>query len=666
MVPTLPRATSLGRRRPRTALCRVLSVLALGACSAFTAASCTTEPTEIVAGNTTQIQVPKDLQAVGVVVRFGGTLISCKSYPLTDGTVTLPSTLGLVPQEGRGDEVLEPVTYTVLGFRTAEQGLNFDDTCVASLPSADSPEVVVMRSKRVPYLTDHILYLPMPLRESCTGVACDDTQTCVGGVCEDNLVDPATLSEYQDSFVFGDANTCFDVDICLPTGITQPAIVVDPDTCTFRYPVLPDQEPPDVPAGNLNVEIVYSSFGTEILDLDDKEGFVFPDANDPLTFKLADNLCESNYKTGKILAVFASPTCAAKPPLQPICSDDMAGIQAGDRSPQADTPEPLCTLGEPLVPSESALYVLLDRSASMSDLYGPSGLEFAVNIPLKNPVAARTQLALSFLPADSSDCSTSSYLTPDFGFDDVDTLRSPIGTALSAPDTLLSTDPELYLDGAMAGAYSALLAAMPLESARFNRRALIIVGNRDLQSHCAPSPGTATELAQAAKAQGIFTYAAVLDAPAGAPQFGDDPQASAASIATAGGTTVFDAIADESEGALAVQKVFNDLGSCVYDPPSSLVRNFATHLSFVDPVTLDRTDIPRNDACNGEAAAEVEDGWGLESDGAVRICGPSCASLRQTLTDTASSFAVLGQPAPKIPIVASVPCDDPNRFELPP
>ena len=301
--------------------------------------------------------------------------------------------------------------------------------------------------------------------------------------------------------------------------------------------------------------------------------------------------------------------------------------------------------------------MLLDRSNAMRDLYGPEGLEFAINVPLENPIAARTQIGLSFLPADMATCSASS-LPPEIGFEDPQVVRSDIASRLADPTTLLGDDPQLFLDGAMSGAYASLAALMPTESQTFNRRAVAIVGNRDLQAHCGATPGDPVALAADALAsQGIHTYVAVLDAPDDAPQFGDDPQTSAAAIATAGGTQVFDAIVDETEGALAVQKVLNDLGSCVYDPPQASVSANATNLLFVDPVTLARTDIARNDACDSESS--TVDGWGVEASGRIRICGAPCAALRSTL---AAYFAALGEPAPRVPIMPAIACTDASRF----
>jgi hypothetical protein len=642
------------RKRRLTVRASAAAIMASSAAVGFS--GCSTTPTEIVAGMTTQIQVPKHLKSVGVVVQLGGRLIFCQAYDVADGVVNLPSTLGVVPQEGRDEIPLEPVTVSVLGFNT-RQGEKFNNDCVVNIPDADADEVLVVRRRRLPYISERIVFLPMPLKESCLSVACASDETCVGGVCEPDLLGENDVVDYNDSLIFGNTNTCFDPAICLADGVTLPAVLTDPASCTFRYPVTPGGTPPSLPAFGLNVEVIYQSGGTEILDLDPKEGFVFPDPNDPLTFQLAPNLCASNYALGKIVAVRAAPGCAAKQPLQPICDAALAGIQAGLRAPSSSAVQALCPAGD-LTATESALYVLMDRSASMADLYGPQGLQFAVETPLKNPVAARTRMAFSFLPADAGDCAspaTNAYASPTFGFDDVDDVRPAIADALGTASNVLSSDPMLFLDAAMGGAYAALGALSPTVSTSFNRRALVIVGNRDLQAHCGGTE-TPTSLAASAQATGIFTYVAVLEAPATAEQFGGDPVSDAVAIAAAGGTQAFNGVQNEAEGALAVQKVINDLGSCVYDLPAdpTLLGESDLFVSYVDPISFERRDVPRNAACASDDSAA---GWEVDSaTNLVRICGQPCADLRETLNDAASFHAVQLQPAPKVPVYFTLPC----------
>ncbi len=663
---------------------RVLGALTLGAgfAGSFGLASCTTPTTEIVAGLTTQIRVPDELKSVAVIVTSGGRNIFCRGYAVNEGVVKLPATLGVAPSEDRDGVPPEPVNVSVIGLRIPLPD-TFDVDCFVSPPdvqtdrieNGDVSDVMVVRRAALQYTEDRILYMPVPLKESCTDVRCPLSESCVGGKCVDSALDGATVVDYRDELIFGRSNTCFSPERCLPAAATPLAVLTDAATCTYRFPVPPGQDPPPTSPGALNVEVLYASGGTEILDLDDREGFTFPDPNDPLTFRLAQNLCESQFlepETPKILGVYAAPLCPAKTPLQPICEAELAGIQAGERSPliQIES-EFVCTVGSPLQATESLLYVLLDRSASMADLFGPEGLQFAVDIPLQNPVAARTRLALSWLPAAAGECpSGAGYLTPEFGFDDVEALRDPLAAALGDTATLLADDPILNLDGAMAGAYDALHAINDSVSATFNRKAVVVIGNRDLVGECGGAPfDGAVSLASAAlgDADPIYTYVAVLEAPSGAAQFNDpSPQASAAAIATAGGTEVFDAVADEAEGALAVQKVLNDLGSCLYDPMSlnPQLQERVQHLSFVNPVTQVQTLIPRVAGC--DAPDSPVDGFNIDSNQQVVICGQPCDTLRETLTQTAAYFAALGVTAPAVPVMPGMKCSEKEQYLLDP
>jgi hypothetical protein len=66
--------------------------------------------TELVAGISTQVRVPKDLKTIRVDVVVGGTPVKCDSYRVYDGKVQLPRTLGTLPlsSDNRG----LPVTIT--------------------------------------------------------------------------------------------------------------------------------------------------------------------------------------------------------------------------------------------------------------------------------------------------------------------------------------------------------------------------------------------------------------------------------------------------------------------------------------------------------------------------------------------------------------------------
>jgi hypothetical protein len=636
---------------------RALAASLLLGLSATAYAGCRNTPTEIVAGVTTQLQVPKFLSSVGVTVQIGGRVVFCQSYDVVNGVANLPSTIGTIPNDQTDGAPTEPVTIQILGFRQHQD--SFSSDCLTSIPDVGQQEVFVVRRQRMPYVPDRILYMPMPLKESCSNVDCADDETCIGSICESMDVDSSALQDYRDEFVFGDANTCFSSEQCMPEQALVPALIQDDKNCTFRVP-WPD-EAPAPSAGDLNVRIVYDTFATEILDLDAKEGFVFPDDKDPLTFRLASNMCEGLYKQGRIIAIQAAALCPAKRALQPICSDDLTKILSGDTN-VAGGPVNLCTQGTALSQTESALYILMDSSQAMVEFFGPQGLAVAVNTPLENPIAARTRIAFASMPAANCAADADYVNSPAVPFGVVADVREPIGEFLGNVGNVLAGNPDINLEPAMRGAYTALGGLTPNASQQFNRRALIIVGNRSYEGSCG-GPSFPVDLATQAfnsmfGTSRIHTYVAALDAPAGTPNVGD-PVGVGSAIAQNGGTQLFDAVNDEAEGAKSVQEVINDLGTCLYDAPvagvfdGDIVPDDA-NLSYLDPISLERTDIPKNAACT---EGSMETGWNQEAVGQpVRICGAACDALRDMLNEVSLTYAVLGEPAPRIPIQVTTPC----------
>jgi hypothetical protein len=629
-------------RTPNTLTLRTRRSLGGVALLALVLGGCREEATEIVGGVTTQIQVPKYLKTLGMAVQLGNQLESCDAYPVHDGSVQLPSTLGVIPDPERDGVPSDPVTVHILGFRTEQP--QFETDCLLSQPpdaEADG-DVMVVRRRRLTYVPERILYLPMPLRESCDSKSCDPELTCVGGVCEDINVASDLLVDYQDSLVFGNTNTCFSLERCLSAGVTRPATLVDPDTCTFHVS-LPDGLPVPAPE-SLNVQLVYASLGTEVLDLDEKEGFVLPDPADPTTFRLASNLCSSVFADGKILNVLANTSCPAKRPLQPICDADLAGVLGGLNP--FSTPDGYCTQGLPLRATESALYVLMDRSSSMSDFFGPTSLKEALDATLSNPMAARIRVAFDLLPADAGDCAASPYDMPLIAFDDVDLVQPQVADVLGDTGTLLADDPMLFLDAAMTGAYQALSGLTPVLSNNFNRRALVVVGNRDVWEHCGGA--TPVDMAtQALASDDIRTYVVLLEAPGSAEQFGRNPVVDGGDIAGAGGTTVY--LPGDST---AVHEIVQDIGTCVYDAPGAVPTDAV--ISYRHPVTLALSNVEHNASCTDGANVS---GWNQSGTGPVRICGDACNGLRQALTEGAAVAFQAGEPAASVPIIVRTPCE---------
>ncbi|MBI5535003.1 MAG: hypothetical protein HY898_19905 [Deltaproteobacteria bacterium] len=613
--------------------------------------SCTADkPTQLIAGFSTQMQVPRELRSVGVVIQSSGRTIFCDNYIVSDGSVRLPSTFGL---EAAGDPA-NPITITVLGFKTDQP--DFAGNCVVKIPDVGQDSVLVMRRRRTPYSSGRILYLPMPLRRSCADQPCGTDQSCIGGVCSKLDISPEQLADFRESLVFGNTSTCFPVLECLPAAGSMPAKLIDGDKCLFEAQALPGQSIPDPPG--MNVRVTYDNFTPEVLDRDADEGFVIPDPGKPLQFELASSLCQSNYKKGKIVGVQANAACPSKTPLQPICDGDLKSLQAGQDN---GTGQEACVKQGALQPTESALLVLMDRSASMKKFFGDTGFNGVLGLSLQDPVFNRCRVGFKFVPAALADCTAApspfAALTPpgDVAFDFASQARDAIAAKVGAASNLLASDPVLYLDAAMRldGVYKALGDLAPTApSTRFNRKALFLVGNRDFEPHCGgSSPAT---LAQQALAQsGIYTYVLLLQNPNGA-----DPAAlsAASSIAMQGGTSLFDATSDANVGAKAVQTVVSDLSSCLYDK-SDLITGTPEDkitLSYFDLQGYHRVDISHNELCTEQSTSQ--NGWNVDSQQRVRICGSSCTALREAAKAFALQAALVGQPSPGFQVKVSTPC----------
>lgn len=632
-----------------------MAITVMAAASSLGWMSCTNRPTEIVAGATTQIRVPDFLKTVGVVVQLGGQVKHCDAFPVVDGSVTLPSTLGVIPPSDADAAPSEAVTVHILGFRSEQP--RFLTDCLVT-PDTGEDDVFVVRRRRVTYVENKIAYLPLPLRESCSDVSCAPDQTCIGGGCEPIDVDPATLQAYRDEFVFGDTFTCFSVGLCMDEGTLLPVALENADDCTFKAFFPPGVDPIDGVIGNLNVRIVYDTFGVEILDVDPMEGFI-PDNDDPFKFKLAPNMCEHVYKKGRIASLKAGVLCPAKTPLQPICTEDLKNIQNGSYGTSGTVGNDFCSYtGATLQPVESALYVLFDNSQSMAQYFGPDGLSFAVETGIDNPIAARTKVAFDFMLPRTGCMDFPPNATVGFGA--VDDVREPIGNELNNLGNVQANDPALFMHPAMTFAYNELAAHQSEKgtsnASDFNRRALVVIGNRDFEP-MACGPDSPTLAADALANDGLHTYVVGLPPPTA----GQNVTADGSAIATAGGTTFFDATSNEAEALKAFGDVVNDLGSCLYEPPPASVFTDQllpdpAKLSYLDPITGARIDITRDTAClDGASSAN-----GYHQDGAgspIRVCGAACDALRQTLSDTAILYGASMQKAPNIPIQVSVRCD---------
>jgi hypothetical protein len=313
-----------------------------------------------------------------------------------------------------------------------------------------------------------------------------------------------------------------------------------------------------------------------------------------------------------------------------------------------------------LTPVRSALYVLVDHSASMKEFYGASKLKEALSLALQAPTLRTSLVAIKLLPASAGDCTaaTNRFATPDVPFGLAPTVAKAAGDLIGDATRLDPSDSMLFLDAALKaeGGYRALENLANDGKGSFNIREALLVGNRDFAAHCSPTVGDPVQHAfLALRDTNIRTAVIVLKAPPDAAQFLHDPVVDGLGIARAGGGPWFDASFDAAKAGPALTSVIADLGSCLYDVPRGVDLTKdprSAKVSYLDLVTLTRTNVDYNGAC---AVGVPGDGWNLEA-GRVRLCGASCNNLHFVLDVSAQAAIVRHYPPPGVPVEIAQPC----------
>lgn len=654
--------------------------LALGAfaATALVWSGCTAKKqTEYVAGVSTQVQVPRDLKSIRIDVSVGGVIQFCRSYQVYNGRVQLPRSLGELPSQGTPGP--DPITVTVSGFtEEISSSVNNDvlDNCTVAAPKVGQGGTRILRRSRQPYVADNILFLPMPLKFSCFDMkGCEDeTKTCKAGRCVDANTDERKLPKFSEALVDGTGAACFNANLCFAAA--APAVVVNPDDCTYAVPNSPPSSPPQVEGAppnpfpksgdGVNVEITYDGgLNREILDKDEQEGFFIPDAaGKPQQFRLAAGLCDLVKGYGapsaaspegvptahRITAVRVSGTCQAKSPFQPLCAADQLVSMGLDHGGVSANPSPPsgCQATE-LKPPKAALVILADDTHN-SDLFYLSASQSTLGLSLADPSFSKTELALELFPGAGT-CAAPDSFTPvvpltlaRLAKDDVAQKFTSAGAALKPLGTPVN------LDGALRDAYS--LLAKP-QYASYYRRAVLVLGNRGFEEpSCGHTP--AQRAADAKAANEIETYVLML-----ARDTQTDPNVpvpGSNELAIAGGTAhVYDARSNKGPAQDAFQTVVNDLATCVYDVADAPSRpKSGDTLSYSDPINpaAQTTTLSFNAACNAEAVAGTGFGVDPTNPNRVYLCKASCDAYRNVLR-TASLYAAQNSKPPiAVPVFA--------------
>jgi hypothetical protein len=492
----------------RTARAAIAALAAL----AIASSACTAErPTGVVAGMTTQMQIPRDLKYVRVLAKSSGEIFFDRSYPVYDGTVSLPATLTFAPVDGVGRG--QAITITILGYAASPLDNDTGDQPV-SLASKTAPQL--LRRVVLNYDEGRVAYLPVRLSYSCLGVQCSKIgESCSAGKCVPDAIDVTKLPTFVDGLFEASSQGCFNATMCIPADrqiparlanlpdITSPGSPVSAvDRCTFT---VPDKDPVSgralsIPEGaELNVRVVFGRANpsdpaslprAEILDLG-PEGFTVPDPSKPGVFRLAEGLCNAAYAAspdnlGTEVYVAPTrfcldgaceqiPTCAAKVPSQSLCAADIA------KTGPAATGGVAC-VERALAPSPSVLGLVVDRRDTMRGPLASAAFASVLGLPLGGTLLKRTSVALAFTPPRSGgDLCASPALSalyrstgtfdetganaskPILGFDWTNAGAAlPKFSALQASPNLLAGPPGLtFGTQEYAAAYETFLAANP-------------------------------------------------------------------------------------------------------------------------------------------------------------------------------------------------------------
>ena len=662
-----------------TAVCSV--GLSIWACDAK-------KQTEYVAGVSTQVQVPRDLKTVRVDINVGGVNVFCKTYKVYDGRVQLPRSLGSFPASG--SPTGDPVTVTVVGFTEDAEDVSKQDiySCLQKVNTSGDSAVAnarILRRSRQPYVKDEILFLPMALKFACFQKNCEtdaQSMTCKAGRCVDAVTDERTLPVYSDDLVDGTGGGCFHASQCFQGAL--PAATVNADDCTFAIPNTTSSPPLAVDAGpiptieqqGLNVQIVWDGgYTQEILDKSPDEGFTVPDPNKPQQFKLAPGLCDfvkgfdsqdpTNPPTAhRITGIFASPICQPKGPFQPLCAGDMLAAMGVDTNGVGPTPDKVCNATE-VKPPKSLLMIVADDTAN-SEIFFKDAADLTVKLSISDPAFDSTQIGLIYTPQANICTETDLNKVQAVPLTLAKNAKPLVAASFAAKKVgpLETRDSDVNLDGALKSAYTALASAPDADNTIY-RRAVLVTGNRELNTSFCGGASTPAQLAAAALTSPTptKTFVALLarDTTDGHP----DPLPDAIALAVAGSSTdpakqigPFDARGgNQAAASNAFRAIVEDLATCVYDVPTTQVADskFLAYQDPLNPLPAGKKSIAFDAGCN-EANADnaAVSGWGRGQviGGKTRLflCGDACGGYRTVRQNAANQAALYLQTPPGVPM----------------
>jgi hypothetical protein len=109
------------------------------------------------------------------------------------------------------------------------------------------------------------------------------------------------------------------------------------------------------------------------------------------------------------------------------------------------------------------------------------------------------------------------------------------------------------------------------------------------------------------------------------------------------------------KAAATFAQLVTQLGTCLYDyalPPG--MDPTKVQVAYTVPGQTQPKVVPASAGCTA-ATQDTIDGWNIDN-GRLRICGTSCSDLRSTILAAAGAAMQTGQPAPDVPVTATILC----------
>jgi hypothetical protein len=385
----------------------------------------------------------------------------------------------------------------------------------------------------------------------------------------------------------------------------------------------------------VNVRAVYEGgFHTEVLDLDDAEGFTIPDPSKPRQFQLVEGLCNAVKSlpdvAHPITALSVTGVCLPKTPLQPMC-DDEAQILVYGGNPAAGITGP----GTKQIASPAALDIVLDVSQDNKSSLDSDGIvRLLVDVGLQDASFDSVFMGLRLLASTPTICVGTADVSLAQGSVNRGKVADKLREFLGRDASTLQPGKDLGMNVALTSAYGAL------QSVDVTKRDVVVIGSGNFDaSSCAGGQPSAAASAASAAAKSVRTTVIFTGK--------DQDTVGAKALANASGGEPQDGT-NSADGIKKFSDIASELTTCNYE--KGVGFSATGKLAYYNPNTATEVLVSANAACT-EASGE---GWILQGTRII-MCGASCNVLRDAVKINIGTAIALGQAPQAIPVYLRQP-----------